>query len=277
MTIPVQLTGALDLARWSCVRDRLRAIVGEERFGAWFSGLRCEGIQIDSIYLSVPTRFIKCWIQEHYAETVRICCQAEMPAIEYIGIGVRNGLHVARHRVTEVSLPLPMLPPPAPVVAPPPPAPIVAPHPFNNVPHDIAVAVVDYLARAEAAGEQESAVAGLLEVVRPPQLPQLLGKVQTIQIAVAKHYGVSRLDLLSSRRTHNIVRPRQVAMFLAKHLTFMSLPQIGRKFGNRDHTTVLHAVRKIERLRATDDWVRADVDRLLDQLKIYSDLQEATE
>ena len=65
---------------------------------------------------------------------------------------------------------------------------------------------------------------------------------------VARQYNVSRSDLLSSRRTANVVRPRQVAMYLAKTLTLRSLPEIGRRFGGRDHTTVLHAVRKIEAL-----------------------------
>jgi len=65
---------------------------------------------------------------------------------------------------------------------------------------------------------------------------------------VARQYNVSRSDLLSSRRTANVVRPRQVAMYLAKTLTLRSLPEIGRRFGGRDHTTVLHAVRKIEGL-----------------------------
>ena len=73
-------------------------------------------------------------------------------------------------------------------------------------------------------------------------------KIEDIQRAVARHYNVSRADMLSSRRTANVVRPRQIAMYLAKTLTLRSLPEIGRRFGGRDHTTVLHAVRKIENL-----------------------------
>ena len=61
-----------------------------------------------------------------------------------------------------------------------------------------------------------------------------------------KHFGVNRGDLLSSRRNRSIVRPRQIGMYLAKSLTARSLPEIGRRFGGRDHTTVLHAIRKIE-------------------------------
>src|SRR5205814_1301683 len=80
-----------------------------------------------------------------------------------------------------------------------------------------------------------------------PQEPKRI-KIEDIQRVVARQYNVSRSDLLSSRRTANVVRPRQVAMYLAKTLTLRSLPEIGRRFGGRDHTTVLHAVRKIETL-----------------------------
>jgi len=79
---------------------------------------------------------------------------------------------------------------------------------------------------------------------------------------VARQYNVSRADLLSSRRTANVVRPRQIAMYLAKTLTLRSLPEIGRRFGGRDHTTVLHAVRKIEGLVDTDTALAEEIDLL---------------
>jgi chromosomal replication initiator protein len=78
-----------------------------------------------------------------------------------------------------------------------------------------------------------------------PQEPKRI-KIEDIQRVVARQYNVSRQDLLSSRRTANVVRPRQVAMYLAKTLTLRSLPEIGRRFGGRDHTTVLHAVRTVD-------------------------------
>ncbi|MCX7899386.1 MAG: chromosomal replication initiator protein DnaA, partial [Methylocystis sp.] len=77
-------------------------------------------------------------------------------------------------------------------------------------------------------------------------------KIDDIQKLVASHYNISRADILSSRRTANVVRPRQIAMYLSKVLTLRSLPEIGRRFGGRDHTTVLHAVRKIEELASKD-------------------------
>jgi chromosomal replication initiator protein len=79
---------------------------------------------------------------------------------------------------------------------------------------------------------------------------------------VADHYNLRLSDLLSARRSRSVARPRQVAMFLAKSLTSRSLPEIGRKFGGRDHTTVMHAVRKIEELKKTDSQVAEDVELL---------------
>jgi chromosomal replication initiator protein len=79
---------------------------------------------------------------------------------------------------------------------------------------------------------------------------------------VARQYNVSRADLLSSRRTANVVRPRQIAMYLAKTLTLRSLPEIGRRFGGRDHTTVLHAVRKIETLAGNDSALAEEIELL---------------
>ncbi len=69
-------------------------------------------------------------------------------------------------------------------------------------------------------------------------------------------------DMISSRRSRNISRPRQLAMFLAKNLTSKSLPEIGRRFGGRDHTTVIHAVKKIEELKNKDLQIAEEVEIL---------------
>ncbi len=79
---------------------------------------------------------------------------------------------------------------------------------------------------------------------------------------VADHYNIRLTDILSPRRVRSIARPRQVAMFLAKRLTSKSLPEIGRRFGGRDHTTVIHAVKKIEELRSIDNQIAEDVELL---------------
>ncbi len=83
-----------------------------------------------------------------------------------------------------------------------------------------------------------------------------------IQRKVADHYNIRLSELIGPRRTRAIARPRQVAMYLAKTLTQRSLPEIGRDFGGRDHTTILHGVRRIEELQAIDATIAEDVEQL---------------
>ena len=152
---------------------------------------------------------------------------------------------------------------------------------------DVPAPVLDYLARTitHNGRDLEGAVNRLLahsklnatpvtlemaerevrDLVRPQEPKRI--KIEDIQRVVARQYNVSRSDLLSSRRTANVVRPRQVAMYLAKTLTLRSLPEIGRRFGGRDHTTVLHAVRKIEALVAKDAALSDEVELLKRQLQ----------
>ncbi|MBR0557274.1 chromosomal replication initiator protein DnaA [Ciceribacter sp. L1K23] len=87
-------------------------------------------------------------------------------------------------------------------------------------------------------------------------------RIEDIQRIVARHYNVSRQELVSNRRTRVIVKPRQIAMYLSKTLTPRSFPEIGRRFGGRDHTTVLHAVRKIEELIGADTKLSHEVELL---------------
>ena len=86
--------------------------------------------------------------------------------------------------------------------------------------------------------------------------------IDEIQRRVAEHFNIKLVEMTSSRRARIVARPRQVAMYLAKQLTQRSLPEIGRKFGGRDHTTVMHAVRKIEELTLSDRALAEDVDVL---------------
>jgi chromosomal replication initiator protein len=86
--------------------------------------------------------------------------------------------------------------------------------------------------------------------------------IEEIQRRVAEHFNMKLADMHSERRARAVARPRQVAMYLSKQLTTRSLPEIGRKFGNRDHTTVMHAVRKIEELCALDAGFSEDVELL---------------
>ncbi|GBD43215.1 Chromosomal replication initiator protein DnaA [bacterium HR40] len=91
--------------------------------------------------------------------------------------------------------------------------------------------------------------------------------IDEIQKVVVEHYGLRLTDMTSARRARAVARPRQVAMYLAKILTTRSLPEIGRKFGGRDHTTVMHAIRQIERLKDEDPQLAADLEALRRRLK----------
>lgn len=86
--------------------------------------------------------------------------------------------------------------------------------------------------------------------------------IEEIQKRVAEHFNIRISDMHSARRARSVARPRQIAMYLAKQLTSRSLPEIGRKFGGRDHTTVMHAVRKVDELRDHDTSFAEDVELL---------------
>ena len=79
---------------------------------------------------------------------------------------------------------------------------------------------------------------------------------------VAEHFNIRLTDMHSPRRSRSVARPRQIAMYLAKSITSRSLPEIGRKFGGRDHTTVMHAIRKVDELRDADPGFGEDVELL---------------
>jgi len=86
--------------------------------------------------------------------------------------------------------------------------------------------------------------------------------VEEIQRKVAEHYNIRLSDMIGPKRLRVIARPRQVAMYLAKQMTTRSLPEIGRRFGGRDHTTIMHGVRKVEELRTNDPQLAEDIDLL---------------
>jgi len=86
--------------------------------------------------------------------------------------------------------------------------------------------------------------------------------IEEIQRKVAEHYHIRLSDLIGPKRVRNFARPRQVAMYLCKQLTARSLPEIGRRFGGRDHTTVMHGVKRIEELRTQDSQIADDVELL---------------
>ena len=134
---------------------------------------------------------------------------------------------------------------------------------IQNNGRDLDGAVNRLIAHASLSGailNVETAEAAIRDLVRTRDPKRV--KIEEIQKLVASHYNVTRADILSARRTANVVRPRQIAMYLSKVLTPRSLPEIGRRFGGRDHTTVLHAVRKIEALAGSDGRLSEEIDLL---------------
>jgi len=146
--------------------------------------------------------------------------------------------------------------------------------------------VLDFLARKVTSNVRElegalNRVIAYAQLVGRPVTLELVGEVladllrandrkiniDEIQKAVAEYFDLRVSDMLSQRRSRNIARPRQVAMYLAKQLTERSLPEIGRKFSGRDHTTVMHAVRKVEDLRTSDSTLDDDIARLTRRLQ----------
>src|ERR1700730_12688456 len=128
---------------------------------------------------------------------------------------------------------------------------------------DLDGAVNRLLAHASLNGapiSMEIAELAIRDLVRTPEPKRV--KIEDIQKLVATHFNVSRADILSARRTASVVRPRQIAMYLSKLLTPRSLPEIGRRFGGRDHTTVLHAVRKITGLVTADGTLSEEIELL---------------
>ena len=91
--------------------------------------------------------------------------------------------------------------------------------------------------------------------------------IEEIQKKVAEHFSIRITDMSSARRARNVARPRQVAMYLAKQLTQRSLPDIGRRFGGRDHTTVMHAVSRVGELMSRDAGFAEDVELLRKMLE----------
>ena len=128
---------------------------------------------------------------------------------------------------------------------------------------DLEGAVNRLLAHATLSGSPitiETAEVAIRDLVRSREPKRV--RIEDIQKLVASRYNVSRSDILSERRTAAVVKPRQIAMYLSKVLTLRSLPEIGRRFGGRDHTTVLHAVRKIEKALGADPSLSEEVELL---------------
>ena len=181
--------------------------------------------------------------------------------VEIGSLGEELRLEILKSRISAACAHHPGFEVPAPVLA------FIAKSVTHNG-RDLEGAVNRLLAHNKLTGQPdtlEMAEREMRDLIRPAEPKRV--RIEDIQRVVARQYNVSRADLLSSRRTANVVRPRQVAMYLAKILTLRSLPEIGRRFGGRDHTTVLHAVRKIETLAGNDSAFAEEIEALKRQLQ----------
>jgi chromosomal replication initiator protein len=181
--------------------------------------------------------------------------------VEIGSLGEELRLEILKSRVAAACMHHPGFEVPAPVLS------FIAKSVTHNG-RDLEGAVNRLLAHSKLSGQPvtlEMAEREMRDLIRPAEPKRV--RIEDIQRIVARQYNVSRADLLSSRRTANVVRPRQVAMYLAKILTLRSLPEIGRRFGGRDHTTVLHAVRKIENLAGNDTVFAEEIEALKRQLQ----------
>ena len=114
--------------------------------------------------------------------------------------------------------------------------------------------------RADSNPELARHIAALRDRIGPVDLSRCGPRIEDAKIAAGEYFGITQSDFISASRAHAIARPRQIAMREARILTCRSTPDIGRNFGHRDHTTVLHAVRRIDALCLTDAKVRDAVE-----------------
>lgn len=139
---------------------------------------------------------------------------------------------------------------------------------INATPRDLEGAFNQVVARSEFLGCALSLENVREALAHARYSAQTRPTVDKIQRTAAAHFGISIDELLSKRRARAVARPRQIAMYLCKILTTRSLPDIGRRFGGRDHTTVIHAVKRIEALRAEDKALNHHVETIIEALKM---------
>lgn len=225
---------ALDAAAVdAALHRRLRATLSPAIYTAWFARLRVASVR-DVAVLTVPTRFLVSWLRRHHAATLRGALRKVAPSVATIRIELRS---------TSAEHPVPADPVGTELIVSPPDL------DATTVPADVRLPGLT--------PDTDRLVSAIVR----------RGAVVAIQVHVARHYGLERRDMLSTCRLWSVVRPRQVAMYLAKILTPHSLLEIGRRFGGRDHTTVLQAIRRTEARTERDPAFAAEVADLRRQLE----------
>ncbi len=223
----------------AALHDHLRATLGTEKHGNFLGRLQIDELAGGVAVFSLPTPFLVMWAYQEYFEVLTHACEVAAPFIRMFAIQLRSSARPAPQR------PAALVPPAVPIALLPPP-------------------VAD--ATIPSSPSRSAVVGGASDGARQAFRPMARGPTAAVQDVVATSFGLTRADLLGPSRLAHIVRPRQIAMYLAREVVGQSLPEIGRRFGGRDHTTVLHAVRKIARLAVEDEMLGALVDELRDQV-----------
>ncbi len=196
---------SIDDATAARIRLDLRMRVGEDVYQAWFRSLEFDSFDGATVRTSVPVRFLRSWINEHFLDALRASCAVAFPGLQGVEI---------EHR------------------------------------------------RHHAGADLQPPMALFAAVHAVPHQGLHLAGIDRIMAVVSERYRITHADIVSERRQRDVVRARQVGMYLAHALTTGSLPDIGRRFGNRDHTTVLNAIRRIEQLIEGDVRFRAEMEEL---------------
>ncbi len=221
MNIAVVLDKDTVAEAWPSVQDELQKEVGADAYANWFSRMQFEGMGNGIVRFSVPTPFLKSWITARYQEQVLAACRVCWPSVRRIAVDMRTPVLKSLCKPAARAV-----------------APVPAPLPFRFAPKSTG--------EESTVSSEESANPTHLEGV-----PAFLA-VEKIQHVVAVAFGLTRRDLVATSRRGDVIIPRQVGMYLSKRLTTRAAADIGRRFGGRDHTTVLHAVRKISMLVGED-------------------------
>ena len=222
---PALAPAAVDVA----LHARLRTMLSAEVYAAWFTRLKVLAVD-DVAILSLPTPFLVAWLRRHHGDTLRDAVTAVAPTVADFALALRS-TGAARATLEAVL---------AQVVTPEPPLPAVTAPP-RLAPFDTSEVVAND---------------------KRARVPARQCRIALIQHRVAWHYGMDRAAMLLPRRTADVVRPRQVAMYLAYTLTSRGLHYVAQRFGGRDHTTVLHAARRVAGLAERDPAFAAEVEDL---------------
>jgi chromosomal replication initiation ATPase DnaA len=259
--------------QWETVKNRLRGELSPNIFDNWFGSMQLESVSKGVVHLSVATSFLCGRIRPHKERLLELW-QEEDQAVSSVMVSPRMGLHKQKVSWAPAPQPKPSLPnlrPPDQNFS------GGAPDAFSHLvsswgPYRPPPGSDGLLQQEDGISDEAPLPAVAAQEVTPPSEPDPNAPPRRIMVedvirVVSKHYGVGRASLISPSRLRIFVRPRQVAMYLARQLTKRTLSEVGKQFGGRDHTTVLNAENRIEALMAEDSEFVKELDELQRKIK----------